>query len=310
MYVVKARKYTVKVVSFEVPTLKENRLAFRLLQPSIVVFLVSLSISRTTSKRCFPESQRQTLALLLKFLSFCTLSSRSCLLLSTCPTLASLQTFDLFLFSVFHLGLHSSSLLSLVNCHRAKVTVFQSHSKCLIFNYIVNLESHNSSGFKVRQPSACAFVTRELSSKSFSSSLMFIYSALLHPNDEVFLAFLRRSMKCLLHRLLFDASFEVLDEEEKASVLEQWVASSSALLLRPKTPTRRSSFMCHLPSGGFEHQPFFVPLASKNGLGNRQTFSPTFFGAKRQKSFACQKMPFKAKKRLFSALALLSSSPI
>ena len=52
MYLVKARKYTVKVVSFEVPTLKENRLAFRLLQPSIVVFLVSLSISRTTSKRC------------------------------------------------------------------------------------------------------------------------------------------------------------------------------------------------------------------------------------------------------------------
>ena len=150
MYLVRARKYTVKVVSFEVPTLKENRLAFRLLQPSIVVFLVSLSISRTTSKRCFPESQRQTLALLLKFLSFCTLSSRSCLLLSTCPTLASLQTFDLFLFSVFHLGLHSSSLLSLVNCHRAKVTVFQSHSKCLIFNYIVNLESHNSSSFKVR----------------------------------------------------------------------------------------------------------------------------------------------------------------
>ena len=70
MYLVKARKYTVKVVSFEVPTLKENRLAFRLLQPSIVVFLVSLSISRTTSKRCFPESQRQTLALpqILEFL--------------------------------------------------------------------------------------------------------------------------------------------------------------------------------------------------------------------------------------------------
>ena len=70
MYLVRARKYTVKVVSFEVPTLKENRLAFRLLQPSIVVFLVSLSISRTTSKRCFPESQRQTLALpqILEFL--------------------------------------------------------------------------------------------------------------------------------------------------------------------------------------------------------------------------------------------------
>ena len=70
MYLVKARKYTVKVVSFEVPTLKENRLAFRLLQPSIVVFLVSLSISRTTSKRCFPESQRQTLSLLPQILEF------------------------------------------------------------------------------------------------------------------------------------------------------------------------------------------------------------------------------------------------
>ena len=95
MYLVRARKYTVKVVSFEVPTLKENRLAFRLLQPSIVVFLVSLSISRTTSKRCFPESQRQTLALLPQILEFLHIKlERSCLDFSTCPTLAS--SFDLF----------------------------------------------------------------------------------------------------------------------------------------------------------------------------------------------------------------------
>ena len=76
---------------------------------------------------------------------------------------------------------------------------------------------------------------------------MFIYSALLHPNDEVFLAFLQRSMKCLLHRLLSDASFEVLDDEEKA-VLEQWVASSSALLLRDQKRPREdhpSCVTCH-----------------------------------------------------------------
>ena len=52
-------------------------------------------------------------------------------------------------------------------------------------------------------------------------------------------------MKCLLHRLLSDASFEVLDDEEKA-VLEQWVASSSALLLREATKNAHEKIILHV----------------------------------------------------------------
>ena len=128
----------------------------------------------------------------------------------------------------------------------------------------------------------------------------------LHPNDEVFLAFLRRSMKCLLHRLLSDASFEVLDDEEKA-VLEQWVASSSALLLREATKNAHEKIILHvsLAIRRLWTPAFLCSLSFKKWPGKSSNiFSPTFFGAKRQKS----PMPFKAKKRLFPGYSALLSS--
>ena len=138
---------------------------------------------------------------------------------------------------------------------------------------------------------------------------MFIYSALLTPSKWwSFSSFSATKHEMSFAQTSFWRVFWSLGYDEEKAVLEQWVASSSALLLREATKNAHEKIILHvsLAIRRLWTPAFLCSLSFKKWPGKSSNiFSPTFFGAKRQKS----PMPFKAKKRLFLA-TLLSSLPI
>ena len=131
---------------------------------------------------------------------------------------------------------------------------------------------------------------------------MFIYSALLTPSKWwSFSSFSATKHEMSFAQTSFWRVFWSLGYDEEKAVLEQWVASSSALLLREATKNAHEKIILHvsLAIRRLWTPAFLCSLSFKKWPGKSSNiFSPTFFGAKRQKS----PMPFKAKKRLFSWL--------